>query len=163
MWIELRLTLTFEALYPGKKTILVLDNAPYHEVKDENYVFPGDMNRQPLIDELLLTADMEFIEVDREGQVKRFDLKAARNAKKGSVNSPTVKELRAALSEYLKGRPDLQRSKLRAYFEEKDWILVFTPPYTPVVQPSEFCGRSRKIKWLVGTRTPAHSAKPETN
>ena len=29
-WVDLLLAPTFEARYPGKKMILILDNAPYH-------------------------------------------------------------------------------------------------------------------------------------
>lgn len=66
---------------------------------------------------------------------KTFDLREARERKKGGPNSPYVKELQAELREYLKTRPDLQRSQLQSFFKEKGWILIFTPPYTPVLQP----------------------------
>jgi len=40
-WLENRLTPAFEALYPGKKMILVMDNASYHKQQNTEYYSEG--------------------------------------------------------------------------------------------------------------------------
>ena len=38
-WVEQRLVPTFEAQFPGKKMILIADNAPYHHKRVGHWVF----------------------------------------------------------------------------------------------------------------------------
>ena len=38
LWVKRRLTPAFQARYPGKKIILILDNAPYHHGKCDDYI-----------------------------------------------------------------------------------------------------------------------------
>ena len=48
-WIEKRLTPSFEARYPGKNMILVLDNAPYHHSLVENGFRPNSMSKDDIV------------------------------------------------------------------------------------------------------------------
>ena len=64
-WIENRLVPTFKTVYPGKKMILVLDNAKYHHVKDENYIDVNSLNRKDLITTLQETCELTEITVER--------------------------------------------------------------------------------------------------
>ena len=51
---------------------------------------------------------------------------------------PSAKELVAAtLAWFQKHEPNMTRPKLVTMFETKGWIVLFTPPYTPDVQPIE--------------------------
>ena len=45
MWLEYRLKPAFEALFPGKKMILVLDNAPYHHLSADGTFFAHQHNK----------------------------------------------------------------------------------------------------------------------
>ena len=52
-WVKQRLIPTFQAKYTnGDEVILVLENAPYHHCRDENYVNPNKLNRLELFNEL---------------------------------------------------------------------------------------------------------------
>lgn len=135
-WIEKRLFPAFETKFAGKKMILVLDNAPYHWGRDENYVDPKQMTRDKTI-EFLLAHDITEVTGVRAEQQKTFALSDAKNTRCGSRNAPYKHELQSRLEAYLKTRPDLQKSKLQSLFQAKGHSLIFTPPYTPSVQPIE--------------------------
>jgi hypothetical protein len=135
-WIDHLLFPAFAAKYPGKKMILVLYNAPYHHVHAEDYIDPSNMKRTKFIEELLLIANQKSITVERDGISQEFDLSEARKEKRGGKNSPTVQELKKALQLYLDVHPELQRSELQEMFDNLQH-LIFTPPYTPVLQSIE--------------------------
>jgi len=147
LWIEQRLIPAIRAKYPGKKAILVLDNAPYHWGRDENFVDPNTTTRTRGIEFLRTEAKMTEIVVQRENGSHTFNLERAATTKRGSKHAPYAHEIRAAMSEYLKTRPDLQRSRLQALFDELGWKLIFTPPYTPSLQPIEMVWAY--VKWWV--------------
>ena len=116
---------------------LVLDNAPYHHVRDQHYIDHQQLKRTELINTLINTAGKETITTKRAGVEKEFSLEEAKERKKGGADSPYVKELQSELRAFLQTRPDLQRSRLKSFFQEKEWTLIFTPPYCPAVQPIE--------------------------
>ena len=117
--------------------VLVLDNTPYHHGRAPNYIDPLQLKREKLITELLLTAGQENMQVNRKGTIRSFNLNEALQQKLGGKNSPTVLELRKELQLYLSDHPELQRSLIQEKFEKEQHILIFTPPYTPVLQPIE--------------------------
>ena len=51
-WVEKRLTPAFEARYPGKKMILVLDNAPYHHSMIDDGFRPDSMSKDDIVERL---------------------------------------------------------------------------------------------------------------
>ena len=51
--------------------------------------------------------------------------------------TPTVDELKARLKEEVIARPYLQRTRLDDLVDELDFEYIFTPPYTPNLQPIE--------------------------
>ena len=51
-WIKKRLTPAFEARYPGKNMILVLDNAPYHHSLVANVFRPDSMSKEGIVERL---------------------------------------------------------------------------------------------------------------
>ena len=51
-WMRSRLLPTFEALYPGKKMILILDNANYHHHRGDDWLTANKMKKGQLADYL---------------------------------------------------------------------------------------------------------------
>ena len=51
-WVQNRLTSAFQAKYPGKKMILVLDNAPYHHTLVDNGFRPDGMSKESICERL---------------------------------------------------------------------------------------------------------------
>lgn len=147
LWVERRLIPAIRAKYPDKKAFLVLDNAPYHGGRDENFVDPNSTTRSQGIEFLRTEAKMSEIVVKRDSGSYTFNLARAARTKRGSKHAPYAHEIRAAMAEYLKTRPDLQLSRLQALFEELGWKLIFTPPYTPSLQPIEMVWAY--VKWWV--------------
>ena len=64
--------------------IFVLNNAPYryHHIHAEDYIDPPTMKCAKLSEELLLTAEFDSIEVERDGKTRKFDLKTTRKKKR---------------------------------------------------------------------------------
>lgn len=120
-----------------KKMILVLDNAPYHHCRDENFINPEAMKRTQLIDSLLGLAQQNSMDIERDNATLPISLREIRNSKRGGKKSPTVVELRAELQKYLDQHPEYQQGRLKRLFDGRGYVLIFTPPYTPKVQPSE--------------------------
>ena len=58
--------------------------------------------------------------------------------KMGGTTGTTAKELYAATVDWLKtNKPDALDSKVERMFREKDWRIIWTPPYAPRFQPIE--------------------------
>ena len=51
-WITERLFPTFESVFPGKKMILVMDNAPYHHCFSDDCFFAKDKNKDEIAEKL---------------------------------------------------------------------------------------------------------------
>lgn len=136
-YINMRLIPTFEKVYPGKKMILTLDNAPYHHIRADNYIDPLKLKRKGLFDELILTAKMENLTVERNGKDQTFKLTDLRNTARGSKKAPYNPELLTALKDFLSSHPEYQQDKLQNLFDSKGYRLIYTPPYTPTTQPIE--------------------------
>jgi len=136
-WTTERLIPSFEQTYPGKKMILVLDNAPYHHIRADNFIDTLKLNRSDLFNELILTADIKTLTVERGGRDTEMDLVKLRNTKRGSKNAPYNRELQDALKAFVNEHPEYQEDKLEKLFDSKGFRLIFTPPYTPALQPIE--------------------------
>jgi len=117
--------------------ILVLDNAPYHHIRADNYIDPLKLNRAGLFTELILTANVKALEVRRGGKDIEMDLVKLRHTKRGSKSAPYNRELQDALKTFVGEHPEYQEDKLEQLFKSKGFRLIFTPPYTPVLQPIE--------------------------
>ena len=62
-WVEERLLPAFESVHPEKRMILVMDNAPYHTIRNENYIDQLRLKRSELFSELILTANVNSLKV----------------------------------------------------------------------------------------------------
>ena len=141
-WVKQRLIPAFQKVYKnGEKMILVLDNAPYHHCRGEDFVDPKALKRVELFNELLLLAKKTSMTIERNGQEVEVDLAALRKSKRGSKTRsvPTNDELREELSRWLSNHPEHQTGQLQKLFDELGFELLWTPPYTPTVQPIELC------------------------
>ena len=89
-WFENRLLPAFNAKYPDKKMILILDNAPYHHCRGDDYCDPLKMKRQQLIDCLLGVAKKSAMTIIRNENNIEVNLREIRASKRGGRSSPTV-------------------------------------------------------------------------
>ena len=60
LWVKNRLVPTFQALYPDKKMILVMDNASYHRPRDSDWVAPNQMKYEECLSYLKTNNVNEF-------------------------------------------------------------------------------------------------------
>ena len=84
-WITERLFPAFQEKYPGKKMILVLDNASYHHVHGVDYLEPHKMRKEEVA-AALIAKKIEEVTVVRDGQTIKFA--ASTFSSKKSANSP---------------------------------------------------------------------------
>ena len=68
-------------------------------------------------------------------------LEKHRKSKRGSLKSnvPVNPELRDELQAWLVQNPETQVGELQKLFDDQGWELLWTPPYTPQLQPIELC------------------------
>jgi hypothetical protein len=135
-WINNRFIPAFNHNFPGKKCILILDNAPYHHVKGVDYIYL--FNDKKRIIEQLEKIGVTRISVMRNNKNTFID-KSRWKLKYSLVfpYSPSTLELRDHLEFEIKMREENQRDELEKIFNPLGWQLIFTPPYTPETQPIE--------------------------
>jgi hypothetical protein len=132
-WMRNRFIPAFRAKFPQKKCILVLDNAGYHHAIGEHYMKLGG-SKAELVDKLKKLG-LRSISVEREGKQREF--RQSTWGGRGGASSPTAKELNDALRVELPKHPEFQTTEIQRMFNELGWQLLYTPPYTPEVQPIE--------------------------
>ena len=167
-WVKGRLCPTFEKLYPGKKMVLICDNAPYHHKREigslgtktkaeivemmqhykVDYVeLPCDSMERVLIDESVddnILHRGEFVEIPfiPEQQLQRSGKKRPHTA--------SVEELKFSFVTWLKRHnPRALECQVENYMEEKGYKILWTPPYCPDLQPIErfwACGKNN-VSW----------------
>ena len=128
-WLTNRLIPTFKRIYKRKKMVLVLDNASYHHVRGESYINPNNMNKNDKLVELGVTS----IKVAR----KSTPFPQASFYQSGGKWAPTVEEMRQRLKEELQKYPQYQTTEVSKVMKEHGYQCIYTPPYTPTVQPIE--------------------------
>jgi len=116
-WVTYRLVQTFEKRFPGKKLILVMDNAPYHNIRADSYIDPSKSKRQGLFNDLILTAEVTDITVQRSGRDKTTNLMQVRHPKKGGKSeAPEERRQGCPLQKRDPGQinehPEFQQGKL---------------------------------------------------
>jgi transposase len=132
-WVNKRLISTFQRRFPGKKLILVLDNAAYHHPRGDDWVNPNKMTKLELAAWISERAD--HITVLRDGVSKYFGKTSLFQNK--SNYAPTVDEMRGWVKQYLLQHPTINRTLLQQRFDELGWQLIYTPPYQCECQPIE--------------------------
>lgn len=152
-WVENRLIPAYKAIYKNKKMVLVLDNAPYHHCHPADWKNPNQMTKLEIAS-WLVDQNFEQIEVFREGQKRTFGL-ASLFANRSSKYAPTVEEMKHVMKQHLAEHPELNRTRLQEIFNKHGYQLIFTPPYTPQVQPIELVWAH--VKNYVARQTDAHT------
>jgi hypothetical protein len=132
-WVQNRLIPTFKRLFPGKKLILLLDNASYHHPRGDDWINPNKMSKYELA--VWISDRANSITVQRDGSSKYFGKTAL--FQPASRYAPTVDEMRAWVKAYLLQHPSLNRTLLRQAFDAEGWQLIYTPPYFCECQPIE--------------------------
>jgi hypothetical protein len=132
-WAQNRLIPTFKRLFPGKKLILLLDNASYHHPRGDDWINPNKMSKYELA--VWISDRVDSITVQRDGASKYFGKTAL--FQPASRYAPTVDEMRAWVKAYLLQHPSLNRTLLRQAFDAEGWQLLYTPPYYCECQPIE--------------------------
>jgi hypothetical protein len=90
------------------------------------HLFPSDK---------LKSLYVQSIKVERDG--RRVKMKSSSwNHRKSNI-APSASELSDALKVELAKHPERQRTEVKKLFDERGWQLIYTPPYTPQVQPIE--------------------------
>jgi hypothetical protein len=156
-WATDRLVPTFEALHPGKKMVLVLDNAPYHHKREIGAL--GSMTKNELV-AVCEKYDVEYIDVPlndvrlREldksdtidgvtdmGDYCRVEFHPDTFKQRAGSNKPflpSVAEMKTGVVEYFKEhKPELLDCKFERFMQERGHIILWTPPYSPDLQPIE--------------------------
>jgi transposase len=131
-WIRNRLIPTFKHLYKKKKMVLVLDNASYHHVRGDDWINPNSMNKTELAYQLV-ELGVTSIKLDR----KATSFPQASFYQQGGKWAPTLDEMRLRLKQELIKYPQYQTTEVRKLMNEHGYELIYTPPYTPTVQPIE--------------------------
>lgn len=133
-WLENRLIPAFRARYPGKKVILVMDNASYHKGRDDDWKSPSEMRKGELAAALRKYKIME-VTVDREGEQVTF----AEDTwdRTGGARSPNKEELRDRLKNHYSEHPELIPNRTQQLFDGQGWQVLWTPPLEPQCQPIE--------------------------
>ena len=165
-WLDKRLIPAFEALYPGKKMILIMDNASYHhQLSTEFYpkgVTPKTASKGQNA-HVLRMLGIRSIKIVIKGVEMNFEVpeeeprnfadhrlgvagaKAPTSGESGTVycragpgGGPSSKELANAVLKLGKTtHPQILDSRVERMFKEKGWKIIWTPPYCPKFQPIE--------------------------
>jgi transposase len=139
-WLNNRLMVAFNKLYPGRKMVLVLDNASYHHVRGPDWINVHIMKKDEIAYKLV-EFGVTSITVERQKkgteqrEMKRFNQSSF--YQRGGRFAPTLEELKAELSNYLTAHPHINRTEVSKLFAETGHQLLYTPPYLPGVQPIE--------------------------
>jgi hypothetical protein len=139
-WVQNRLLPTFEAKYPGKKMVLIQDNAPYHHKRElgslhslsKQQLFQLVQEKCPEVKHIKLPASER-----RAAQVTvEVDESVLKKATKKQPNVPNVDELRDGIVSALRdmNSPKIE-CKVEALLYSKGHRWIWTPPYCPWLQP----------------------------
>jgi hypothetical protein len=153
-WLRNRLLPTFEKLHPGKKMILVLDNASYHKPRDETWISSSKAkNKHELVHQLL---DLGVERLTTVGEKPRV-IPSHRFEARVSAGGPSKEDLLAAVQKWLDEHPDHNRTVVEQLMSDAGHSLIYTPPFCPEVQPIELLWA--KVKRYVAERS-THNRSP---
>jgi hypothetical protein len=158
-WVDLKLIPTFEKLHPNKQMILICDNAPYHHKRrigslsskskaqllklgkdhDIEYIdLPLTVERLSAISDMGdMMEDVQYLNDDYCRvlfDVNKFKQRSGLN--KPFV--PSLEELKVGLITYIKNnKPELLECQIEKTLKERGHRILWTPPYSPDLQPIE--------------------------
>jgi transposase len=154
-WVEEKLIPTFERLFPGKKLILICDNAAYHHKRIIGSL--GNLSKKKLL-EMMVEYEVEYIdlpltenrfeyanddsdEIEDRGDCLRIPFDPEQQKQTAGQSKPLVantQELKVAFVSYLKeNRPDLLECKVEKALNDRGYKVLWLPPYCPDLNPIE--------------------------
>jgi hypothetical protein len=176
LWTTRQLIPTFEKLHPGKKMVLICDNAAYHHKRELNSL--ALLNKKQVID-LCIFHQVEYIDIPynhRRYEALQIDgvaqeegviivgefcdtcrvafsaVKMIEHAVASRAFVPTLDELKVGLLLYAaEVKPHLLEDKVVTIMKEHGHRVLWTPPYSPDLQPIE-------LFWAAGKNHAASKA-----
>jgi transposase len=145
-WINNRLIPAFQARYPGKKMVLILDNAKYHHARGEDWVNANTMNKVEL-GTFLRRVQVPSINVG--GHKFKAD-KYTADWKKRGKGGPTVEQLKEVVRDYIKSHPAINTTLVHQAMAQHKYELLYTPAYESWLQPIELVWA--RVKHQVATQ-----------
>ena len=156
-WTTNKLVPTFERLHPNKKMILICDNAAYHHKRELGSLSNFTKNE---ILELCIQHNVEYIDIPMTeirhnflevNEVVSVDVTDDNDCRvpfeyekmKGRSSSstpfvPSLDELKFGVLQYIRcNKPELLECKVEKLLMERGHSILWTPPYTPDLQPIE--------------------------
>jgi DDE superfamily endonuclease len=171
-WVPGKLLPTFEKMYPRKKMILILDNASYHHRREINNL--GSLNKLEL---KKLCDDYKVEHLDIPLNINRMNVLASKSeiaahnqdencrvylnnnvdvfirALTRNPMIPTSEELLYSTLKYLAiYHKELLECKVERLLKQHGHKIVWTPPYSPDLQPIE-------LFWTAGKNHVANNHK----
>lgn len=107
-WIQHQVLPTFRRLYPGKRCVLVMDNAPSHRRWRDDHLNPTTAAKQVCADVLMANGIME-LHVDRDGTRVTFP---SAQWQVRAPHGPSADELQLRLQRLFQLKPWLNRTRL---------------------------------------------------
>jgi len=132
-WMHTRLFPAFNVLFPGKKMILVLDNAKYHHHRGADWFTPYRHKKGALADWLRQRDVKSFVAEGRTFYAADYSANAQGKNSKG----PTLKALQHAVKAVLAANPDINTTVPAQLMRDKGHELLYSPPYISELQPIE--------------------------
>ena len=158
-WLRNRLIHTFKHLFPGKKMILVMDNASYHKARDETWVSAGASQSKTQLADRLIALEVEKLTTVRSAGGSRVVPSYLFHSSIGE-GGPSKEDLQAAVQKWLDAHPGHNRTIVEQIMDAEGFSIVYTPPFCPDVQPIELLWG--KIKGSVAAQSTHNRSITET-
>jgi transposase len=148
-WMQNRLVPAFKRKYPGKRMVLVMDNASFHHAKGPDWYAPAEMNRGQCAD-FLRQINVRSIHGEVRGQERRFT-----STTYSADDGPTLKLMRAEIDKWLASHPEANvEVPTQLVRDVKDGSrIIYTPPYESWLQPIELVWNQAKQQVAQGARS----------
>jgi len=145
-WVRNRLLPTFAELHPGKKMILILDNAAYHKTRDETWITAATSQTKHELAHQLIDLGVTQLTRTNGKVVPSHGFEASI-----SNGGPSKEDLIAAVQQWLEQHPDHNKTVVEQLMSDAGHTLIYTPPFCPEVQPIELLWA--KVKRYVADRS----------
>jgi hypothetical protein len=154
-WVKDKLIPTFEKMFPGKKFILVADNAPYHHKRTIGSL--ASLTKKKLI-QLMIEHNVEYVDlpltdfrlefanddsndIEDRGDCIRIPFDPEQQKQTASQSRPLVgntHDLNVSFVTYLKeNKPELLECQVEKALKDHGHRVLWTPPYCPELQPTK--------------------------
>jgi uncharacterized membrane protein YgcG len=139
-WATRRLLPTARLIHPGKKIVLILDNAKYHHKKKDTYLRSG-LNKEELVALMETAGIISFSAADSKGVMQEY--RASQYGAGKQPGGPTNDQLLARLKMWAIANPETQEDYLQELFREAgaadgvEHEILWTTPYESRQQPIE--------------------------